>query len=429
MKIAIIGAGWAGLAAAVQAVSHGHQVALFEASRTPGGRARAVPGVLPDGTEVMLDNGQHILIGAYTETLRLMRQVGINPQQALLRLPLTLLYPDGSGLKLPRWPAPLDALYGILTARGWQMEDKLSLLRTAQAWRRSGFTCADSTTVARLCAPLTERVRQDMIEPLCVSALNTASVDASAQVFLRVMRDALFGEKGGSNLLLPRIDLTQLFPQAALDWLTLVRGAEIHLGERIDLIEQRGAQWRVQGRSFDRVVLATSSTDAARILDSSAQAAIESAASKMRQWAAAARALRFEAITTVYAWAPRAALSVPMLSLRSTAGAPAQFAFDRGQLGGPSGLLAFVVSASHGERKDLQAQVLNQAQTQLGLTLQAVQTLVEKRATFACTPDLNRPPMEVAPGLLACGDYTAGPYPATLEGAVRSGVAAAGAMP
>ena len=388
-----------------------------------------MPGVLPDGTDVTLDNGQHILIGAYTETLRLMRQVGINPQQALLRLPLTLLYPDGSGLKLPRWPAPLDALYGILTARGWQMEDKLALLRTAQAWRRSGFTCAASTTVARLCAPLTERVRQDMIEPLCVSALNTASVDASAQVFLRVLRDALFGENGGSNLLLPRIDLTQLFPQAALDWLTLVRGAEIHLGERIDLIEQRGAQWRLLGRSFDRVVLATSSTDAARILDSSAQAAIESAASKMRQWAAAARALHFESITTVYAWAPRAALSVPMLSLRSTAGAPAQFAFDRGQLGGPSGLLAFVVSASHGERKDLQAQVLNQAQTQLGLTLQAVQTLVEKRATFACTPDLNRPPMEVAPGLLACGDYTAGPYPATLEGAVRSGVAAAGAMP
>lgn len=429
MKIAIIGAGWAGLAAAVQAVNHGHQVALFEASRTPGGRARAVPGVLPDGTEVTLDNGQHILIGAYTETLRLMRQVGINPQQALLRLPLTLLYPDGSGLKLPRWPAPLDALYGILTARGWQVQDKLALLRAARDWRRSGFTCAASTTVARLCAPLTERVRRDMIEPLCVSALNTASVDASAQVFLRVMRDALFGEKGGSNLLLPRIDLTQLFPQAALDWLTLVRGSEIHLGERIDLIEQRGAQWRLLGNSFDHVVLATSSTDAARILDSSAQVAIESAASKMRQWAAAARALRFEAITTVYAWAPRASLPEPMLSLRSTAAAPAQFAFDRGQLGGPSGLLAFVVSASHGERKELQTQVLNQAQTQLGLKLQAVQTLVEKRATFACTPGLNRPPMEVAPGLLACGDYTAGPYPATLEGAVRSGIAAAGATP
>jgi hypothetical protein len=266
-----------------------------------------------------------------------------------------------------------------------------------------------------------------MIEPLCVSALNTPSREASAQVFLRVMRDALFGAKGGSNLLLPRIDLTQLFPQAALDWLTLVRGSDIHLGERIDLLEQRGNQWRLQGRSFDRVVLATSSTDAARILDSSAQSAIESAAVQMRQWAGTARALRFEAIASVYAWAPHASLSAPMLSLRCTAAAPAQFAFDRGQLGGPAGLLAFVVSASQGERQDIQTQVLAQAQDQLGLKLQAVQTLIEKRATFACTPGLKRPPLQVAPGLLACGDYIEGPYPATLEGAVRSGVAAASA--
>ena len=82
-----------------------------------------------------------------------------------------------------------------------------------------------------------------------------------------------------------------------------------------------------------------------------------------------------------------------------------------------------------GDRETLQTQVLRQAQTQLGLTLQAVQTVVEKRATFACTPGLERPSMHIAPGLLACGDYVAGPYPATLEGAVRSGVAAAMALP
>ena len=154
---------------------------------------------------------------------------------------------------------------------------------------------------------------------------------------------------------------------------------------------------------------------------------------KMHQWADTARALRFEAITTVYAWAPSARLSAPMLSLRSTPvaahsdamAAPAQFVFDRGQLGGPAGLLAFVVSASQGERNALQAQVLRQARAQLGLKLQAVQTLVEKRATFACTPALVRPARDIAPGLLACGDYTEGPYPATLEGAVRSGIAAA----
>ena len=76
----------------------------------------------------------------------------------------------------------------------------------------------------------------------------------------------------------------------------------------------------------------------------------------------------------------------------------------------------------------LQAQVLAQAQAQLGLRLQAIQTIVEKRATFACTPALLRPAQFIAPGLLACGDYVAGPYPATLEGAVRSGVAAVAAL-
>ncbi|OIQ74728.1 hypothetical protein GALL_436120 [mine drainage metagenome] len=113
-----------------------------------------------------------------------------------------------------------------------------------------------------------------------------------------------------------------------------------------------------------------------------------------------------------------------MLALRSTPSMPAQFVFDRGQLGGPQGLLAFVVSASQGERSRLQSQVLEQARVQLRLDLQPVQTVLEKRATFACTAGLLRPSAQIAPGLLVCGDYVAGPYPATLEGAVRSGLAA-----
>jgi hypothetical protein len=104
--------------------------------------------------------------------------------------------------------------------------------------------------------------------------------------------------------------------------------------------------------------------------------------------------------------------------------APAQFAFDRGQLGGPAGLLALVVSASTRDRAELQSQALAQAQTQLapflrGQTLHPVQTVVEKRATFACTPGLKRPSQSIAAGLVVCGDYVAGPYPATLEGAQR----------
>ena len=85
-----------------------------------------------------------------------------------------------------------------------------------------------------------------------------------------------------------------------------------------------------------------------------------------------------------------------------------------------------MISASQGEREALQQAVLAQATQQLGLQqLRPLQTVVEKRATFACTPGLQRPPAAVAPGLWAAGDHVDGPYPATLEGAVRSGLTAA----
>ena len=113
-----------------------------------------------------------------------------------------------------------------------------------------------------------------------------------------------------------------------------------------------------------------------------------------------------------------------MLALHGSADAPAQFVFDRGQLGGPAGLLAFVVSASVGDKALLSAQVLAQGQAQLGLELELVQTIVEKRATFACTPNLQRPSANPHPHLSVCGDYIEGPYPATLEGAVMSGIQA-----
>jgi hypothetical protein len=269
----------------------------------------------------------------------------------------------------------------------------------------------------------------ELIEPLCVSALNTPADQASAQVFLRVMKDAMFGLRGGSNLLLPLVDLSTLFPDAAARWLSQ-HGAELRSDQRVHPVLLQGSQWQVAGERFDTVLMATSARAAARALELTAVSAPATTAASLRQWISVAAALQFEAIATVYAWGPQAKLAHPMLALRSqtgnasAGGAPAQFVFDRGQLGGPPGLLAFVVSASQGTREALQAQVLVQARWQLGLSLQAVQTMVEKHATFACTPALQRPQPQIAPGLLACGDYLAGPYPATLEGAVRSAVAA-----
>jgi squalene-associated FAD-dependent desaturase len=434
LRVAVVGGGWAGMAAAVTACQAGHQVTVFEATRVWGGRARALPSTLPDGSDVMLDNGQHILIGAYRDTLALMRCVGVEPEHALLRLPLTLLSPDRQGLCLPDWPMPLDVLGGIVGARGWSLADKWSLLRTTSRWQLSGFTCAPDTTVAELCQGLSPTVMQTLMEPLCVSALNTPAQRASGQVFLRVLKDALLGGRGSSNLLIPRTDLSSLLPDAAAAWLGQ-RGASLRLGCRVERLEQAPPDsqrpWLVNGEAFDAVLWATSPVVAGQLLGQASQVCA-SAGPALQAWADQAAELLHEGIATVYMQAGSTRLPQPMLALRSSADHPAQFVFDRGQLGGRAGLLACVVSASNDERTVLQDKVLQQVRDQLGALLQGapalVQTVVEKRATFACTPGLQRPAQYVAPGLLVCGDYVHGPYPATLEGAVQSGMAAARAL-
>jgi squalene-associated FAD-dependent desaturase len=399
---------------------------LFEAARTLGGRARRVD-VAVNGNSMALDNGQHILIGAYSETLALMAALGVDMEASLLRIPLTLKSPDGNGLALPQWPAPFDALAGILRARGWSWADKLSLLKVAIGWQLGGFTCKPQQSVADVCSQLSPQIMASFIEPLCVSALNIPAAQASGQVFLRVLRDAMFSGTGGSNLLLPRADLSALMPEAAAAWLQ-ANGAEVRLGARVQSIHSQAQRWVVNAgtpENFDAVLLACPPPEAARLA--------QSCGLPCALWVSQATALKYEAISTVYAMSPGARLRQPMLALPSSVSRPAQFVFDRGQLGGPAGLLAFVISASHGDADELARQVGSQAKAQLGLTdLQVLQTIVEKRATFACTPALQRPGMQVTPAktplLLACGDYIDGPYPATLEGAVCSGLDAAHAL-
>ena len=99
-RVAVIGAGYAGLAAAMTLVREGCIVTLFESNRVPGGRARRV-----EYRGTTLDNGQHILLGAYRETLALMNEAGV-PANALRRMPLTLHFPRRMPLVAPRLPAP-----------------------------------------------------------------------------------------------------------------------------------------------------------------------------------------------------------------------------------------------------------------------------------------------------------------------------------
>lgn len=452
MKVLVVGGGWAGLAAAVQATQLGHQVTLVEATRHWGGRARALTLQAPDGTPLRLDNGQHILIGAYTATLGLMETVGVDLSHVLLDLPLGLPYPDGLGLNTPpwaaRWPAPLDALAAMITARGWSWHDRQALLQRSLRWRLSGFQCQARETVADVCHGLPTRPMQDLIEPLCVSALNLPPAQASGQVFLRVLRDALFGQGHRTlrpaHLLIPRHDLGSLMPAKAVDWLR-AHGTLAVTGTRTTALERDRDDWTITLRAdgverteqADHVIVATSAEVAGQLVRQAATSTSPTQESSMLAWADQAQLLPHTAIATVYARAPGARLSAPILALRpapTEPGLSAQFVFDRGQFQPDDtamrGVLAFVVSASSDDRPALERAVLEQGRQQLGLDrLELIRTVIERRATFACIPELVRPAARIADGLTAAGDYVQGHYPATIEGAVRSGQHAASLLP
>lgn len=417
-RVAVIGAGWAGLASAIELVQHGAAVTLYEMARDPGGRARC-----SKAGDRRLDNGQHIMVGAYVDTLGLMRRIGVDVTRLTLRVPLTLCGPDGRGLRLkPGHPVPAF-VRAVLGHAGWQWNERAALLRTAMSWAIHGFRCSDQTSVAQLCQGLPPSVRRDLVDPLCIAALNTRAELASAQVFLRVLRDALFGSSGGADLVLPRVGLDELLPAPALKWLAS-HGAVLRLGHRVMELAGADPGWFVDGGRYDQVVLACSAREAARLTGSVAPA-----------WSASASAFTYEPIVTVYLSDPNLHLVHPMVALPDDGQAPAQFAFDLGALGVAPGLFSFVVSGARpwverGLRQTAQA-VLAQARCAFSGSFSGPDESVlahvraEQRATFVCAPGLLRPSWRPAPGLLAAGDYVEGPYPATLEGAVRSGLRAA----
>ncbi len=419
-QVAVVGAGYAGIAAAVGLAREGAAVTLLDANRTPGGRARRV-----DYRGTVLDNGQHILLGAYHHTLALMRAVG-TPESALRRHSLQLHYPGALELAAPRLPAPLHLAVALATARGLTWMERSAAFSLASSFRRAEAAAREGETVAALLERdgQPEKLRRLLWEPLCVAALNTPAERASARVFCRVLRDALARARADSDLLLPAFDLSTLLPDPAIAWLG-ERGAEIVLGCRVTSLAREGAQWRLatsEGeRRFDAVVCATAPYEAATLLGT---------VPDLAPLAARISAIAHEPITTVYLqYGSRVRLPFTMTGVD---GGHAQWIFDREALGGPRGLVAAVISASRAQAAldhDVVATAVHREIERLGATVDPplwTKVITEKRATFACEPGTFRPPADTgAPGLVLAGDYTEGPYPATLEAAVTSGSRAA----
>lgn len=413
IAVAVVGGGWAGIACALELLEAGREVTLHEAAKQLGGRARGV-----DWNGIRIDNGQHLLIGAYGETLRLLRRLGT--ETLLERRPLDLRVP-GFRLALPKLPAPLHLASGLLLARGLGLGEKWAAARFMQALKASRFRLPEDVTVAALL----RRHRQPLAlidrlwAPICVAALNTPVAEASAQVFCNVLRDSLAGSRADSDLLLNRADLGRLVGDAALARL----GSRVRLSDKITGLTARAGGFHLAGPGLDaeQVVLAVHPGRLPALLaDLPEMAAV----------AASVAAYRWQPILTLWLrFATPPAFPFPMLGLGD---GHAPWAFERDDLA--PGLVAIVMSADgpHLRRpaERLRADYLALLARAVG-PLPALldwKIITEKRATWSCTPALPRPDNHTpVPGLYLAGDYTAAAdatdaYPATLEGAVRSGV-------
>lgn len=423
MRIAIIGAGYAGMAAAMELASHGRQVEVFEAGPLPGGRARRVE---IDG--LALDNGQHMAIGAYRELLRLMALAGVEADAAFARLPMELDIYSGSQRRMrlacPRLPAPWHTLVGLLCAEGLDARACWAAIRTMAVARLQGWRLKHDQSVASW---LAAQGQPDILvrclwEPLTLAALNTPIASASAQVLLNVLRDSLAAERAASDFLLPRSDLSALFPEAAARYLH-ARGGQLHCQALVKQVNRTATGWQLDRGTGDytQLILALPPHRLGMLAES--LPALSQPLAMLANW-------QWQPIYTVYLQYPAGTrLAKPMLGMVDSC---AQWLFDRGQLCGQNGLLAAVISAegrheayTQAELAAVVAEEVARCQPQLPAPLWQ-RVIAEKRATYACTPDLARPGNATSESSLwLAGDYTAGPYPATLEGAVRSGVAAA----
>ena len=400
--VAIIGAGYAGMAAAVSLAERGVRVTVLESAAVPGGRARRIL-ISSDGQGHALDNGQHILIGAYSALYRLMRTVGV-AVNAVLRVPLEVRYAERFHFRR----GAFGLAGGLLTARGIPLAERLGAARFIARLRRARFRLATDTDVSELLARENQsgRIGHYLWRPLCVSALNTPPELASANVFLAVLRDTLGAGAAASDLVLPRVDLSRLFPEPAVEFVR-AHGGEVRLQAPVkDLGALR--------QEFDHVVVAVGPHQLKTVVPDAPE-------------------YSYQPIYTCYLqYADNVRLPFPMLGL---AQGLVQWVFDRGALLGENGRLACVISAQGDHQQMTLEEIAERCHRELAAALGALgkpqwwRVIAEKRATITCSPGIKqRNALPSIPGVSFAGDYTDPEYPPTLEAAVRSGLRAASSV-
>lgn len=420
--VVIIGAGWAGLAAAVELCKSGKNVTLYESARQPGGRARCAPF----GAH-KVDNGQHLMIGAYHYMLKIMGDIGLDSESLFSRYPVNLQLYDTNGvkscLKTNRLPSPLHILSSLFSSQGISLSEHLAIIKLFLKIRGNNFILDKDISVARLLHGQPSSLCHKLWYPLCIASLNTPAENASAKLFMRVLHDSFMHRASDSDLLIPKVDLGQLFPEPAVDYIE-IHGGQLHLAMRASelIITDNVIEAVIVGDEkimAQQVIIATSHHQATSLLDG--HPLLKPMADKLR-------GIETQPICTVYLQYPaEIQLDFPMTGLLGTT---SQWVFDRRVCNQP-GMMAVVISANGAhmqiDKETLARLVADELAHRYPHWPEPEATLVirEKRATFSATVgiDRHRPTNETpVTGLWLAGDYTAIGYPATLEAAVRSGV-------
>jgi hydroxysqualene dehydroxylase len=438
----VLGAGLSGLSSAVELVRSGARIALVEQSPRPGGRCYSFRDA---ESRDIVDNGQHLLVGAYSHTLAYLEAVGTrNCLLPLKGMALPLFHPvrGRSVFQLPSLPRPFDLAGGILRYRHISLPDRISMMRVGSAihrWTSNLETSLEGISVTQWLKHLgqSEEACRSFWFPLSIAIMNEQPDRASALLFARSMYEVFRGPSGSSDILIATVGQTELYSDGAISLLHRA-GSMIRFGSEVVSIEE-------QHRSSYIVRLKNGETIASRCVVSAlpppSLAKVLQGGSRTIAGLGNLDHFSTSPIISIHLWFDAEFMPDVLLGLIDR---PLHWLFNRRRFvpGGDSpypGYVSCVISGAHAEVGLPASELVRRSLLEIGAVYprsreaRLMRSLVvkERRATYSPGrggESLRPATLTAWPGFVLAGDWTATGLPSTIEGAVRSGVSAARAV-